>query len=225
MMKISVLIPAYNEEDRIEKTVLALSNIRSISQILVVDDGSQDKTAQVAESAGATVVSLEINVGKGAALNHGAKFITGDIVCLLDADLGSSAGEASKLINPIIAGEADLTIGTFPKKRKKAGFGLVKKLASWGIKANTGQIFTEPLSGQRAFTKDAFALMLPFADGYGVEVMLTIKALKRGLRVVEVETAMTHKETGRDTSGFWHRGKQFVHVLKALLVAKGLRYD
>jgi glycosyltransferase involved in cell wall biosynthesis len=225
MMEISVLIPAYNEEDRIEKTVLALSNITFISQIMVVDDGSQDKTAQVAESAGATVICLEKNQGKGAALNHGAKFIKGDIVCLIDADLGSSAGEACKLINPILAGEADLTIGRFPKKRKKAGFGLVKKLASWGIQVNTGQIFTEPLSGQRAFTKDAFTKMLPFASGFGVEVLLTIKALKRGLRVVEVETEMTHKETGRDTCGFWHRGKQFVHVLKALLVAKGLKYD
>jgi glycosyltransferase involved in cell wall biosynthesis len=224
-MKISVLIPAYNEEDRIKKTISALSIITAISQIVVVDDGSGDRTAQVAEKAGASVVKLEKNSGKGAALNYGAKYVQGDIVCLIDADLESSAGEVYKLIDPILTGEADLTIGRFPEKRKKAGFGLVKKLASWGIKVNTGQIFAEPLSGQRAFTKAAFAQLLPFASGFGVEVLLTIKALKRGLRVVEVETKMAHRETGRDISGFWHRGKQFVQVLKVLLMAKGLKYD
>lgn len=224
-MKVSVLIPAFNEENNISSTVTALLRTNKVHEIIVADDGSTDNTAALAKKAGATVVKLPKNQGKGAALNVGAKYVTGDIVCLIDGDVGETAEEIEKLIEPIINKQSHMTIGKFPKKRKKGGFGLVKKIATTGIKSYTGKTFVEPLSGQRAFTKEVFQQMQPFANGFGVEVLLTIKAIKIGYHVIEVETSMSHSETGRNIAGFWHRGRQFLHVLRALMMVRGLKYD
>lgn len=222
-MKISVLIPAFNEENKIAQTVSAIKNTNMATEIIVVDDGSKDNTSTKAKAAGATVISLEENRGKGTALNMGASYVTGDIICLLDGDLGTSAKDMVKLVKPIIEQKAHMTIGKFPIKRKKAGFGFVKKLASSGIFFYTGKKFQEPLSGQRVLTKQAFDSLLPMANGYGVEVALTIKAIKKGYTVIEVDTNMSHEETGRNLAGFWHRGGQFVQVFKTLLWMKGFK--
>ncbi|MDW7673049.1 MAG: glycosyltransferase family 2 protein [Bacillota bacterium] len=224
-MHISAIIPAFNEEEYIGATITALKKANIIDEIIVVDDGSNDKTGEIANQFNIKLLQLPQNSGKGAALNYGASEATGDIICLLDADLGDSAIEVLKLISPIKTGTADVVIGRFPRKRKKAGFGLVKGLASWGIKSFTGLQFLEPLSGQRALTRAALLSLLPFADGFGVEVLLTIKALKKGFNVIEVDTNMTHQESGRNLPGFIHRGRQFTHVVRTLLKARGLRYE
>ena len=218
-MKISVLIPAYNEEAFIYDTVKAVSFLPEDKEILVVDDCSIDQTVARAKAAGAKVITLPYNMGKGEALNQGAKKITGDIVLLLDADLGSSAGEARHLLWPILNGEADLTIARFPPARQKGGFGFVKGLARVGIRYYTGIKAKAPLSGQRAIRRDVFLKVLPLASHFGVEVSMTIKAARLGFRVCEVPVQMRHKETGRNLKGFIHRSRQFYDVLKVLALA------
>lgn len=217
-MDVAVLIPAHDEADRIGATVAAARSVRGVTRVVVVDDGSKDATAQVAEAAGAKVVRLTFNVGKGAALEAGASRVSdADVVVLLDGDLAETAVQAETLLEPVLSGEADMSIATFPKPAGKAGFGLVKGLARAGIaRLGGGWEATAPLSGQRALTGTCFEVVRPFASGYGVEVALTVRALRAGLRVVEVETTMAHAATGRDVSGFVHRGRQFVHVLIAL---------
>ena len=74
-----------------------------------------------------------------------------------------------------------------------------------------------PLSGQRALSRECLATVRPFSAGYGAEVGLTIRALRAGFKVVEIDTSMTHAATGRNVYGFVHRGQQFVHVALALL--------
>lgn len=214
---VSVLIPAFNEEEKIYATVQAVQSIPSVQEIIVIDDASKDGTTEQAKAAGAKVITLATNVGKGGALNRGLQEFTGEILVMLDGDLGSTAAEAGKLIEPILAGEADMTIARFPKAKKKGGFGLVKGLAHQGIKAFTGLEMWSPLSGQRAMTRAVVSAIGTFASGYGVEVGLTIDVARRGFRVREVPVNMTHSETGRDIKGFQHRGKQFVHVAKILL--------
>lgn len=216
MSKVSVLIPAYNEASHIHQTVQALVNLPQVDEVVVIDDASRDDTAQLARRAGARVISLGENLGKGGALNRGLTEVTGDIIALLDGDIGSSAQEAGKLIDPVLAGEADMTIARFPRAKKKGGFGLVKGLARWGIKFLTGLEMFSPLSGQRVMTRRVVESIGTFASGYGVEVALTIDVARRGFRVQEVEVQMTHAETGRDIAGFMHRGKQFIHVVRVL---------
>lgn len=218
-MDIAALIPAHNEADRIADTVRAALAITGVTRCVVVDDASSDNTAAIADKAGAKVVRLNYNVGKGAALEAGVKRIeNADIFVLLDGDLASSASQGELLLAPLLAREADMSVASFPRPEGKAGFGLVKGLARWGIsKMGGGYLASAPLSGQRALTRECLEAVRPFATGYGVEVALTVRALRRGMKIVEVPTTMTHAATGRDFSGFIHRGRQFVHVALALL--------
>ncbi|OAT86509.1 glycosyltransferase family 2 protein [Desulfotomaculum copahuensis] len=216
MPEITALIPAHNEAARIGDTVRAVFSIPGISEILVVDDGSTDETAAAVRAAGARIYSLPFNLGKGGALNHGAAVCRGDVILLLDADLGASAAEGIKLLPPILRGAADMTVARFPRAGRRGGFGLVKGLARAGIRCYTGLQMESPLSGQRAVTRRVLERLLPFAPGYGVEVALTIKAARLGFKVLEVPVNMTHQETGRDWAGFVHRGRQFGHVLRTL---------
>jgi len=215
------LIPAHDEAERIADTVRAAAGLPGVDTVLVVDDGSGDATATIAEAAGARVLRLPANVGKGAALDAGYDLVRkdADLLLLLDGDLGSTAAEATSLLPPVLSGEADMTVATFPRPAGKAGFGLVKRLARWGIRTLGGRGFaaSAPLSGQRALNRRALAACTPFAFGYGVEVALTVRALRAGLSIVEIPTAMAHAATGRDAAGFAHRGRQFLHVARALV--------
>jgi len=218
-MTVVALIPAHNEAERIDATVRAIRGIDRVDTVVVVDDASLDDTATLASEAGAAVIRLGSNLGKGGALEAGLAG-TGepDILLLLDADLGDTASQAGRLLEPVLAGTADMSIARFPRPAGKAGFGLVKGLARWGIRRLGGPFDAQaPLSGQRALNREALSACRPFESGYGVEVALTVRALRAGLRVTEVETTMSHAATGRDISGFVHRGRQFTHVAAALL--------
>ncbi len=214
--KVSVLIPAHNEEKYIFETVTAVSKIPEVSEIVVIDDASADNTAQLAGEAGATVISLPRNLGKGGALNQGLARVTGEIIALVDGDIGPSAVNLKKLLTPVLTDRADLTVAKFPKAVRKGGFGLVKGLARRGIKYFTGLELAAPLSGQRVMKRKVIEAIGGFASGYGVEVGMTIDAARKGFRIMEVEVQMTHAETGRDWQGFLHRGKQFAQVAGVL---------
>lgn len=216
--RVVALIPAFNEEERIKSTVGSLSSIELINRIVVVDDGSTDLTGQLAKDAGAEVIELRENVGKGDAINKALTLINNyEVLLLLDADLGDSAKEAVKLLDPVLRGEADMTIADFPEPNVKSGFGLVKGLAAWGIKKCSDLSVCEPLSGQRAISHRVINTVKKLDGGFGAEVGLTIDAARSGFKVLEVPTTMSHAATGRNLSGFIHRGKQFYYVLKAIL--------
>ncbi len=221
--KVSVLIPAFNEEKYIFDTVSALRGIPEIKEIIVIDDASGDLTGQKAAEAGAVVVTLSVNHGKGGALNKGLAYLTGDLIALLDGDLGSSASDVRRLILPVISGKVDMTIAKFPKAKRKGGFGFVKGLAANGIKFLAGIEVRAPLSGQRVLKREVVKALGGFESGYGVEVGMTIDAVRKGFCVQEIEVNMTHSETGRDLKGFFHRGKQFLHVAQVLAKRMALR--
>jgi len=215
-MKVSAVIPAFNEESGIADTVRALRAIREITEIVVVDDGSSDNTGLAAQKSGADVVlRLKQNSGKGEALSRGVKRAGGEVICLVDADLGQTAQQFALLLEPVLKGEADITVGSWQQPPEKAGFGLVQGLAGWGIEALTGFSPVSPLSGQRVIRRDVYE-QCGFQDGYGVEVGLTIDCLRRGYRLLEVPVQMRHRQSGRNLAGFWHRGRQFVQVARAL---------
>lgn len=225
-MKVCALLPAYNEVERIGTTIQALRARPEIGEIVVLDDGSVDGTADRARAAGASLVLTKKNGGKGAALSaaYGAARDSADVFLLLDADLGASAGEAVKLLPPLARGEADMTVGMLPPDPdfaamgQSGGRGFVVRLARWGIRRRTGQTFTQPLSGQRAVRREVLeALGGTFAPGFGVEVDLTVRAIRAGFRVQEVETGFRHKVTGGDWAGLRHRARQFRDVARIVL--------
>ncbi|HHY04452.1 MAG TPA: glycosyltransferase family 2 protein [Thermoanaerobacterales bacterium] len=228
-MKISVLIPAFNEEHNIEETIKGIKKSEhkfdqdTKLSIVVIDDGSSDKTYEKARQTGVEVIRLDENVGKGGALNHGMKMADGDIVVFLDADLKESSHEFYKLVLPIIKGDADAVIAKFKPVKTKGGFGLVKGLAFYGVRLFTGEKVTCALSGQRAFKREILEEIGRIPDGYGLEVGMLIDILKKGYKVKEVEVDMYHDVTGRNIKGFMHRGKQFFDILKVLLKKIGER--
>lgn len=213
---ISAVIPAYNEERYIGPTVRAVRRLPRVGEVVVVDDGSADATAEVAAASGATVISLGRNLGKGAALARGVGATRGETVLFLDADLGGTAIEAGKLVEAIERGQADMAIALFPAHKHEGGFGLAMRLARWGIRKAAGLTLHAPLSGQRAIRREVLRAVGRLAPGFGVEVGLTIDAARLGFRVVEVPTSMSHHLTGRDPAGFFHRGRQFWAILYAL---------
>ncbi len=221
MKSITVVIPAFNEEKTIEATIQAVQKLDRIDKILVVDDGSNDKTSELAEKTGAQVLKLNPNRGKGGAMNAASKFIETDIVAFIDADLGECAEQVGLILQPIINGEADMAIAAFPPAQKKGGFGLVKNTARRAIK-KAGQVeVISPLSGQRAMTREVLQAVTPFREAYGVELGMTLRALQKHFKLVEVPTTMTHSESGRDLKGFLHRGRQFIDVIKVIIAESG----
>lgn len=214
--RVSIIIPAYNEAERLAGTVRAAAAAGVAEEIIVVDDGSEDGTAAVAREAGAKVVRLPVNRGKGAALDHGAMLARGEILAFLDADLGAGAAEVGRLVEPVRSGQADMTVAVLVPPARRGGFGLAVGTARLGLRWHTGLRLRAPLSGQRALTRALYAAVRPCASGFGVEVGLTIDAARAGFRILEVETAMTHPGTGRDLRGFLHRGRQFAAVLRVL---------
>jgi glycosyltransferase involved in cell wall biosynthesis len=213
-------VPAFNEAATITATVEAIRAIPEVTRVLVIDDGSKDDTARLAKQAGADVVRRDKNGGKGAALQHGFATLTApypEIVLLLDGDLGDSAREAQSLLHPVIDGLADMTIGVLPKPPGSGGFGVVKDLARGAIRDWGGGYDAQaPLSGQRALRWDCLQAVLPFAEGYGVEVALTIRALQQHYRVLEVMVNMRHRDSGRDIPGFLHRARQYLDVHRTI---------
>ncbi|HBG09082.1 MAG: glycosyltransferase family 2 protein [Limnochordia bacterium] len=225
-MKVIALIPAYNEEQYIAETLEAVCSIVALDEVLVINDGSTDNTRGVVEKVRQEaprpigVLDLAGNQGKGHALNAGLAQVHGDIYLFLDADLGRTARYGQALVDPVLRGEAHMTVARFVGGQalggRKTGLGLVRRLAAWGVKLLTGQKVSSPLSGQRAIRSEVLERLGELPRGFGVEVGLTVGALYHGFTVLELPLPMKHRSYGRGLKGFWHRGRQLGHVLRAL---------
>ncbi|WP_067802855.1 glycosyltransferase family 2 protein [Actinomadura formosensis] len=226
MQDLAVIIPAKDEADRIAATVKAAQELPGAGLVVVVDDGSSDGTGRAARDAGARVVRHSRNRGKGAAMETGAeavRLLDDDRdqprhLLFLDADLAETAREAAPLVEPVRAGDADMTIAVFTTTVKLGGHGFVVRLSREGIRRATGWEPAAPLNGQRCLTRAAFDAALPLAAGFGVETALTIDLLRQGFRVREVEVPLAHRATGTDWRAQLHRGRQFRDVARALAV-------
>jgi len=226
-----VIVTAHNEAERIRATLAALAPAFPGASVFLADDGSTDATPEMALLAGAGVVRSEHVIGKGAAATtaarnalHRARADAGaeqqePIFILCDADLGGSAAQLGALAEPIRRGSADMTVAAF-QSRVGGGFGLALAFARWAIQRRCGLRTTAPISGQRALRESVLEDVLPFAQGFGMEVGMTIDAVRAGHRVVEVELDLSHRATRRTPAGFAHRARQLVDSLRAYRVRR-----
>jgi polyisoprenyl-phosphate glycosyltransferase len=206
-MKVSALIPAYNEEKTITSVITTLKSFNQIDEIVVIDDGSTDATALLADVAGARVISLFQNKGKGAALQKGIEEIDCDIILILDADLiGLKELHIKRLLEPILIDETDMTIGVFHNGRGFTDF---------------AQLITPNLSGQRAVKRDIISDMEDLKEaGYGVEVAINRYIKKHGRHKFVELPNLTHlmKEEKRGLArGVVDRAKMYWDILKVAL--------
>lgn len=220
--KVVIVVPAYNEEKSIESTINGLRNIEIIDDIVVVNDGSTDNTKKILDTLDVNVINLDTNHGKGYAMKKAIEETDCDIIGFVDGDVGETSIEVEKLIRPVIMDEVDFTIAMFPKASDnvniKGGFGLVKNLAKKGVYFYTGKLMDTSLSGQRVYKKSVVDSIKYIPTHYGIEIAMTIQAIRNGYSYKEIPVNMTHRYTDRSIRGFKHRGKQFIDILKTLIV-------
>jgi len=182
--KVSVIIPAYNESETVGDVVKVVKTLNYVDEVIVVDDGSEDDSANIAKDAGATVIKHSENKGKGAALRTGFKKSTGDIVAFIDADISNlTSKQADQIIKPILEGKADVTKTKFKRKAGRVTELTAKPLLNFFFPELK---FEQPLSGQFA-AKRAFLDSIKFEDDYGVDVGIVLDADVKGMKVNEVD--------------------------------------
>jgi hypothetical protein len=213
--QVVALVAAHEESARIASTVSALHPL--VDEVVVVDDGSRDATSSAALLAGATVLRASRRRGKGRAIEEALGRLPDSALWLLvDADLADSASLLEPLLLEVREDRADIAIAAFPRLAG-GGFGIVKRFAARAIRVACGWEPREPLSGQRALTAAALATVRPLAPGFGLEVGMTIDAIRAGLRVVEIPVeGLHHRPTGRGPRGFAHRARQGVDIVAAV---------
>jgi glycosyltransferase involved in cell wall biosynthesis len=216
-----VVIAARDEGERIAATLAALAETFPAAALFLADDGSRDETARIAAVAGASVVGTGGRRGKGEAMTAAARRALAqtpgrpsDVFLLCDGDLGSSAGKLAPLAAAVAAGECRLAVAVFAR-RVGGGFGIALRFAGWAIRRGCGLRTQAPISGQRALDRATLETVLPFAAGFGMEVGMTIDAVRGGAGVAEIELPLTHRATGRTAGGFLHRARQLLDFARA----------
>jgi len=209
-MKLSIIIPVYNEERTITQViarVLAANAGEGISEreVIVIDDGSSDGTAAqlepIAASGAIELVRHERNQGKGAALRTGFARATGDVVIVQDGDLEYDPKDYAALLAPIVRGEADVVYGTrfagenAPARGFSTGFlhGLGNRLLTALSNLVTGLRLTDMETGYKAFARGVIEKITIREERFGVEPELTAKVARMRVRVVEVPISYSRR--------------------------------
>jgi glycosyltransferase involved in cell wall biosynthesis len=218
---LAIVVAARNEADRIGAAVRALRETFPAAAIWVADDASEDGTAELAMAAGAQVVSRGKPHGKGANVTAAAQAALGAeppprFFLLCDGDLGDSAGRLAPLVAAVEGGEADLAVAVFAR-RVGGGFGLAVGFARWAIRSLCGQPTEAPISGQRALRVEVLRATLPFARGFGMEIGMSVDAVRAGYRLREYEVDLEHRASGRDAAGLAHRAGQLLDFVRVYL--------
>jgi glycosyltransferase involved in cell wall biosynthesis len=231
---VTVVVAARDEAERIAATLAALQLAFPDAHVWVADDGSTDATPQIARAAGARVVRSARNIGKGAAVTHAAtaaadeaRVTAGDptyrsLFVLCDGDLGDSAVALAPLADAVARGDAELAVGAFAT-RVGGGFGIARAFARWAIRRRCGLQTRAAISGQRALSEAALRDVLPFAAGFGMEIGMTVDAVRAGHRVVEIELDLAHRASGRTPAGFAHRARQLVDFARVYVALRQRR--
>lgn len=195
------IIPAYNEAQNIRKIVSETSNY--VSSIIVVDDGSQDNTGELAASIDAKVIRNRCNAGKGAALKRGlieCMKYNPDVVITLDADGQHDPADIPKLLEPIKNEEADIVIGSRYEKENTVNLDmpLYRRIGLSFIGFVNDKLLNSSLkdsqSGFRAYTRNVLRVIVEFGSaGFGAETEQLTAAELYGLRIVEVPITIKYK--------------------------------
>ncbi len=190
---LSVVMPAYNEQDTIEEIVGRVLAVRLRTELIVVDDGSTDGTRDILTRLqaqhGFKLILQERNQGKGAAIRRGFAEVSGDIVVIQDADLEYSPEEYPELIDLICQGRADVVYGSRFLGRHRV-FLFTHYLGNRFLTLLTNVLYNTMLSDMETCYKvmraDVLRSMTLRSDSFGIEPELTAKIFKRGYRVYEV---------------------------------------
>ncbi|HEX4128613.1 MAG TPA: glycosyltransferase family 2 protein [Pirellulales bacterium] len=205
--RLSVLMPVYNERETVVQIIERVRSLPVPMELIVVDDGSTDGTRQLLEQMprreGVKVMYHERNRGKGAALRTALTMATGDVAVIQDADLEYDPQECLRLLEPIVAGRADVVFGSRyladdGTRRKCPGQSpahrLANRLLTWLSNVFTGLRLSDMETCYKMFRRSALAGVQIEQDRFGVEPELTAKIARRGCRLIEMPIAYTARD-------------------------------
>ena len=227
-MKITVGIPAYNEEKNIAKIIVKLK--KTVDQILVCDDGSTDSTCAIAESLGVTVIKHPRNSGYGNAIRSiflKAREINADVLVTIDADGQHKVEDINKIIKPIADGQADISIGSrflteddnTPSYRK---FGV--KVITKVTNSSLSEKVTDAQSGFRAYKNKVLQSLTPSDSGMGISTEILIKSSNLGLKIAEVPTVIQYEGDTSTQNPVSHGTEVLMSTLKYISIERPLRF-
>lgn len=206
-MRVAVIVPAYNEESRIHRVLMAATAAKLVDEIIVVSDGSRDGTADAARKfPGVRVLDLSSNLGKGGAMAAGVASTKADVVAFVDADLSGLTGEhVDQIIAPVLEGMCEMCVGIFRGGR---------------VWSDVGHRISPFLSGQRALRRELFEAVPNISElRMGVEIALTDTARRikvRVRRVVLRGVSNVHKEEKMGlVKGTAARAKMYKEIAEA----------
>ena len=225
-MKITVGIPAYNEEKNIAKIIVGLKKVAD--QILVCDDGSTDSTSEIAESLGAIVIKHPKNLGYGSAIRSiflKSKEINAEILVTIDADGQHKIEDVKKVTKPIVDGQADISIGSrfleegdnAPKYRK-LGINIITKVTN----SSLSEKITDAQSGFRAYNNKVLQSLTPSDSGMGISTEILIKSSNLGLKIAEVPTEIQYEGETSSQNPISHGTGVLISTLKYISIERPL---
>jgi len=227
-MKITVGIPAYNEEKNIAKIIVKLKKM--VDQILVCDDGSTDSTCAIAESLGVTVIKHPKNLGYGSAIRSiflKAREINSKVLVTIDADGQHKIEDVNKIIKPIVDGQADISIGSrfldkhdnAPKYRK-LGINIITKVTN----SSLSEKITDAQSGFRAYNNKVLQSLTPSDSGMGISTEILIKSSNLGFKIAEVPTEIQYEGDTSTQNPVSHGTEVLMSTLKYISIERPLRF-
>jgi len=225
-MKITIGIPAYNEEKNIAKIIVQLKKVAD--QILVCDDGSTDSTSEIAESLGAIVIKHPKNLGYGSAIRSiflKSREINAEILVTIDADGQHKIEDVKKVTKPIVDGQADISIGSrfleegdnAPKYRK-LGINIITKVTN----SSLSEKITDAQSGFRAYNNKVLQSLTPSDSGMGISTEILIKSSNLGLKIAEVPTEIQYEGETSSQNPISHGTGVLMSTLKYISIERPL---
>jgi glycosyltransferase involved in cell wall biosynthesis len=222
-VRVSFLVPAYNEEATIGEVLERIAGLGLDAQVIVVDDGSRDRTASIADQHGATVIR-QPNAGKGAAIRTAIAAIDGEIAVIQDADMEYDPAEVPALIEPIMRGVADVVYGSRLRGGKPQ-----RAYLFWHLVGNrllsllTSVLYNTTLSdmetGYKAFRANVLQSLDLSEDSFGIEPEITAKICKRRLRIYELPISYYGRTYDEGKNITWRDGFRAVWVLLRVRVS------
>ncbi len=216
-MKVTFLVPAYNEAATIGEVLTRIAELDLDTEVIVVDDGSKDNTAEIARSHGATVIE-KVNGGKGSALRAGIPAITGDIAVIQDADMEYDPFEVPALVQPIIDGVADVVLGS-----RLSGGRPQRVYLFWHLVGNkflsllTNILFNTTISdmetGYKAFRSEILQSLDLRENKFGIEPEITGKICRKKLRIYELPISYYGRTYDEGKNITWRDGFRAIWVL------------
>lgn len=227
-MKTIVIVPAYNEEKSIRQVLFGIKHAEPDMDIIVINDGSQDLTGQVARATGlATVIDMPVNVGIGAAMQTGYLYACRngyEVAVQLDGDGQHDPAELHKIVDPIRAGSLDCCIGSRFLQKTSYRSGLSRRIGikffSWMIHWMIGKKYTDPTSGFRAVNRriiERFATSYP-EDYPEVEAIVLLE--RHQFRIREVSVLMHARQAGQSSITWFKSLYYMLKVSLAILITR-----